>query len=173
MQTFDKDAMLEGLAKAWRISGGCIPFVIGRSGVGISVPADTTEDILVTLPIEADVLGLLGWIDIETWWSITTSANTKTPRVRFGGPAGVDCLGAVFTASTGLKANGVIANKAAKNSQSILGSVTSPTVGVLTVNTTAAVDTSLATSIVISGQKQTAGETMTLLAYKATLYPAN
>lgn len=173
MQTYDKDAMIEAMARAFRISGGAMPFIIGRGASSLTVPGDTTEDILVTIPMDADIMGLLGNIEVETWWSITSSANTKTPKIRFGGPAGQDCMNATFTTSTAAKAVASIANRASKSTQLVTGHIITTSNALVTQNAGAAVDTSLATSIVISGQKQSAGEVMTLNAYRAILYPGN
>jgi hypothetical protein len=144
--------------------------VLGASAVAVSCPADTTEDILATINIPAGAMGLNGILRIEWIISHTNSANNKTLRTRLGGIGGTVFASFVNTTTGGHRDNRQIANRGAANSQvcwslgntPFPGAVTNPT-------TTGAIDTSVAQTLVITGQKATAGETLTLEDYLVEL----
>lgn len=138
------------------------------SAVAVSCPADTTEDILATVNIPAGVMGLNGILRVSTRWSFTGSVNAKTSRVRLGGIGGTLYQGAA-NGATDIAAmyQMTIQNRNAANSQ--IGHINAagasgfgPSTGA---HQTGAIDTSLAQTVVITGQKASAGETMTLETY--------
>lgn len=148
--------------------------VLAKSGAAISTPADTTEDTLVTVTVPANAMGANGFLRITTLWTFTSSGNNKTPRIRFSGAAGTIYMNPVFTTTVGLSQITVIANRNATNSQ--IGFASAATNGGLgtssaSANVTSAVDTTAASSVVITGQKASAGETLTLESYLVELIP--
>lgn len=148
--------------------------VLAKSGAAVNTPADTSEDTLATITIPANAMGANGFLRITTLWTFTSSGNNKTPRIRFSGAAGTIYMNPVFTATVGLAQMTVIANRGATNSQ--VGFASAATNGGLGVssasaNVTSSVDTTAATTVVITGQKASAGETLTLESYLVELLP--
>lgn len=152
-------------AAVWRHT----PRILGQ-GNAIVVPVDTTEDVLATITVQANAMGANGAISIFNSWSYTNSANAKTMRIRFSGAGGTQVLAFGATTTTMYSDIHVIANQNATNVQAFhdRGSASglSTTTGT---NNAASIDTTAATTIVISGQKALNSETMTLLTYIATL----
>lgn len=145
----------------------CTPvLVLAKSAVAVSTPASTTEEVLATITIPAGIIGDNGQLRVYTLWSSTSSANTKTPRVRFGGTSGTAFLSATLTTSATTQVMTLIRNRSSASSQ--VGNVATVTAsfGVSSGSiTTATVDTSVATTLVITGQKAVSGETLTLESY--------
>ena len=147
--------------------------ILGASAVAVSGPADTNENILATVTIPAGAMGLNGILRVYHAWTVTSSGNNKILRVRFGGIGGTGF--ATNTLTTSVSAVGIthIANRGVANSQvgpsnasSIFQGVTSGTGNALT---TSSIDTSAATTLVLTGQKASAGETLTLESYLCEL----
>ena len=167
-----------GVPCLWMVSDGTRwvpagPQVLGRGGVAASGTSTTNEEARATIAVPANLLGLSGGLRITTGWSCTSSANIKTMRVRLGGIAG-SALG--FIAYTTVAGAEMFVRTANRNSAS---SQFSDTFGNratdLVMNTTASlattVDTTAAQDLVISGQKATAGETLTLEYYSVEVLP--
>jgi hypothetical protein len=136
------------------------------SGGNLTVPADTSEDTLVTANIAANALGLGGCIRVTTVWSYTNSANNKTLRVRFSGASGTTYFAGVFTTTVGTYNMTFFCNQGAAAAQG--GNGTGSLLGNTTTQTSS-VDTTAATTVVITGQKASSGETITLLAYNVIM----
>lgn len=139
------------------------PIILAKSAVAVSCPSDTTEDVLATLNIP--VLAPNSMLRLTTEWSMTTSANNKTLRVRFSGGAGTIVQNAGFTASQSARMQVQVSNRGATNSQI---SVCANNTGFTATNSASiptAVDTSVATTLVITGQKVLNTETLTLESY--------
>lgn len=146
--------------------------VLDQSAVAVSCAADVTEDILATITVPAKLLGKNGQLRITTQWSYNNNANTKYLRVRFGGIGGTVYMITAPTVQLGFQAVTTIANRAATNSQ-VGGSqgMTDTGVVVATGKTTSAVNTLGSTTIVITGQKTVAGDTITLESYIVEIIP--
>ncbi len=71
--------------------------VVASSAVAISHTGDTNETALVNIPITGGTMGPNGFIRITTLWNVTSSANNKSLRVRFGGLAGTAYAALVLT----------------------------------------------------------------------------
>lgn len=143
--------------------------ILGASAVAVSGAADTNENTLATITVPAGAMGLNGILRVTTLWTITNSANNKTLRVRFGGAAGVDYMGNILTTAANQFHQNIIANRGAANSQighAAAQTSYAPSSGS---NVTSSVDTSASTTLVISGQKASAGETITLESYLVEL----
>lgn len=142
---------------------GGIATVLAQSFVAASAPADTTEDTLATITVPANTLGLNGALRIWTWWTMTSSVNNKTLRIRYSGAAGTVYAAPALTTSASLVGLTVIGNRGATNSQ--VGGPSTTIANSAAAIVTSAVDTTAATTIVITGQKASAGETLTLEGY--------
>ena len=138
------------------------------SAVGVSCPADATEDILATLAIPAGIMGLNGILRVSTRWSHTGSVNAKTLRHRLGGIGGTAYqLSAAGATDIAHAAQVWIQNRNAANSQ--IGHISAAGASGFgpstAAHTTGAIDTSIAQTLVLTGQKASAGETLTLESY--------
>lgn len=158
-----------GRAALQSLNGG---FILGKSGTAVSAPADATEDILATITLPAGALGANGWIDFVTNWSMTNSANAKTLRVRIGGIGGTVIASYSGASVATERIVGDVVNANATNSQVV--NSTNWAGGATSVGTsfaqTAAIDTTASTTFVVTGQKATAGETLTLTNYLFRLW---
>jgi hypothetical protein len=150
------------------LSGNGI-LILDRSAVPVLCPADTTEDILATITIPAGAMGANGRIRITHEWSWTNDANAKTCKVRFGGAAGTAYHSSSLTTQTPMKVTTEIANRNSASSQFGSSLVLFGVTGITSLTTTSAVDTTAATTIVITGQKAASGDTLTLESYLVEL----
>jgi hypothetical protein len=149
------------------------PVLLAASAVAASVTGTTNETALATVTIPAGAMGLNGGVEIRTVWSVTNSANSKTPRIRLGGTSGTQFMAAVFTTTATISDIRSIRNRNSASSQvgsigaSAASSIGSSTVAVVT----GSVDTSAAQDLVISGTLANSGETITLEMYEVWLLP--
>ena len=146
--------------------------ILSASASAVSGSADTNENILATINLAAGIMGPNGIVRISHRWTVTASANAKTARIRFGGIGGTSYQATAFGASdVTLNYLTIIQNRNSQSSQ--IGTVGGQGGGGYGLSTgafaTGAIDTSAATTIVITGQKASAGETMTLESYIAEL----
>lgn len=141
--------------------------VLAQSFVPVSAPADTTEDTLATITVPANTLGANGALRITTFWTFTNGANNKTLRARFSGASGTQYLNVTFTTQLEFIGTTVIGNANAMNSQGgySIGTYSGGTHLQGGSRITSAVDTTASTTIVLTGQKATAGDTLTLEGY--------
>lgn len=142
------------------VSGGVR--VLAQSFSPVSCGADVTEDTLATITVPANIMGANGVLRIVTAWTYTNSVNNKTLRVKWGGTAWHTYT--VTTTAVFLDLL-LIANQNATNSQFSSGQNASAYGASTNANTTASVDTTAATTITITGQKASSGETLTLNGY--------
>lgn len=147
------------------LSGSFAPYILGQSAVAVSGAGDTNENALATITVPANALGLNGTLKIWTQWTYTNSANAKTLRVRFSTISGTAFLSASTTTTATAQELTMISNRNAANSQ--VGGQAGVTWPAASTNAvvTAAVDTTVATTIVITGQKVLGSETLTLERY--------
>lgn len=144
--------------------------VLGASAIAASNAADTAELALATITVPAGIMGLNGILRISTEWSYTSSANNKLLKVRFSGISGTAFNSAVATTQTGGHAVTMIANRNSAASQVGSSALFTNNSGIIaTATTTDTVNTAAATTISITGQKASAGETLTLESYLVEL----
>jgi hypothetical protein len=137
--------------------------LIAKSGTAVSAPADTNEDTLATITVPANAMGANGALRIKADFTVTSSGNTKTMRIRFSGASGTQYVNDARTAITGVFYDIVIYNAGATNSQkSTTGFGATSGASIIIAPTTSSVDTTAATTVVITGQKGSSGETLTL-----------
>jgi hypothetical protein len=138
-------------------------------GGNLTVPADTNEDTLATIAIPP--LSATSILRVWMTWTFTNSANSKTMRLRYSGGAGTVYMMAALTTQNLYRVLVTIRNNGATNAQ--VGShasvsETSGGIGQLggaAAYQSSAVDTSVATSLVITGQLALNTETLTLSTY--------
>lgn len=147
--------------------------VLARSAVAASCPADTTEDILATITVPAGFLGVNGSLRVESGWSNTSSGNTKTLRIRLGGVSGTVFTSIAQTTNANSELTGLIFNRNSASSQygKFAGNRASDFVVTLLTFTAGTINTAIAQDLVLTGQKATAGETLTLDSYLVEAMP--
>jgi hypothetical protein len=153
--------------------GGATPRLLAASAVAVSVTGTTNETALATVAIPAGAMGLNGGLHVYTTWSMTNSANAKTPRVRLGGIAGTAFMAVGFTTAATFTDFRRIRNRNSASSQvASAASASSAAFGATSTSvTTGAVDTSVSQDLVISGLLASAAETLTLESYEVWLTP--
>lgn len=145
------------------VIGGSVPIVLGASGQAVSAPADTNENVLATVDIP--VLGPKDQLFWTTRWSYTNSANNKVLRNRFGGIAG-NIYGTVTVTTTASTTDyRSMGNNGATNAQTGFAGGIGSIAATSSAMQTSAVDTSVPTTLVFTGQKATGAETLTLSGY--------
>jgi hypothetical protein len=157
------------------ITGGSItgvsgaPYLIAQSAVPVNGTNTANEEAYATVAIP--ILGANDRLIVTMAWTMTSSANSKTARIRWSTISGTAfmVMNAAINIST-LQSQTALANRNATNSQQVTSvsfmstsAVHSPLV------TTGAIDTSAATSLVLTGQKTTGTETLTLESYSVWL----
>jgi hypothetical protein len=149
-------------------------YVLAASGAQVADKGNvTSEQTFVTVTVPANAMGANGMLRIWYAWNYTNSANDKTLRVRFSGAAGTQFHAYVATTSASDSAVVTIQNRNATNSQTGGPSTTAFGMGGGTTSmTTASVDTTAETTIVITGQKETGTETLTLERYIVEVLPS-
>ena len=113
--------------------------------------ANTTETILKIVNLPA--LAANSTIDIDTLFSWTSSANTKTFRIRLGGIGGAKVAEFSETTTVQRQHKTIVRNVNSTSSQKFFNNGTSVGYGPsgIAVNTSA-IDTSVATTLVFTGQ---------------------
>lgn len=152
-------------------AAGGIPIVLGKSFAQVTAPADTNEDILATVTVPANAMGANGVLRIRCQFAYTNNANSKTLRVRWSGASGTQFINLGRSTNLSSTFDFVIGNQNATNSQRSLVSIEMQGAGAATypASVTAAIDTTAATTILFTGQKGTAGDTLTLDGYLVEL----
>jgi len=147
--------------------------ILGRSAVAVSGAADTAENILATVTVPANLLGLNGGLLAYSTWSYTNSANVKTLRLRFGGIGGTQYLLTTRTTEILMHDLRRIRNRNSASSQ--VGGANSSMLSGLGASASALItsanDTTAAVDLVLTGAKASAGETLTLENYEVWLTP--
>ncbi len=147
------------------VAGAAIPLLNGniiyQSGSTVALTGTTTETILATLTIPAGWLRTNGSVELaEALWSMVNNANNKTLRARLGGIGGFAFWSQTVTTAASARGMGRVQNANATNSQksysgASFGSTTSAIL-------TGAIDTSVAQTIVITGQLANAADSLSL-----------
>jgi hypothetical protein len=149
-------------AAVWRH----IPRILALSAVAVVAPADTSENILATITVPAGALGVNGSLIISHFVTCTNNANVKTIRHRFNGIGGSVYLAPSIASSAGQTGRSRLSNRGLTNSQ-----VGAAFDGFLSTGpSTSAADTTASTTAVITAQKATAGDTITLESWMAQLF---
>lgn len=142
---------------------------LAQSAVLVTAAADTTLQTLATITVPANALGVNGRLRLTALWTFAGAGN-RTVRVVFGG---TQVFARVDANSAATRIQVDIANRGAANSQLAhsFGMVsTGAALGPGAVG--AAVDTTAAQDITITGQKATAGDTLILQGYSVEVFPA-
>lgn len=144
--------------------------ILASSGVALSHTGNTNETVLATVTIPGGAMGANGRLRITTTWTYPNSANIKTLRIRFGGPAGTEyCVNAPTTTTTNRIQHEII-NRGAENSQVSGQSIAHFGFGTgAAALVTSAQNTANAVDLVFSAQLASAAETVRLEHYLVEL----
>lgn len=143
-----------------------------QSAVQVPHTGNTAETTLATIQVPANAMGPNGRVRVTVLWSMTSSANNKTIRVRFGGTSGTIYQQQQLTTNQINRLQAEWANRNATNSQ--VGGpagASSGWGGSSAAIVTSAVDTTANADIVISGQLANSGETIALEHYLVEIFP--
>jgi hypothetical protein len=146
-------------------------FIVASSGVAAPITGTTDETALATIAVPAGLLKANDKFRITTLWSHTNSGNAKTLRVRYTGILGTAYMGPAPTATALSQWITTIHANNATNAQKGFSAVSNPYSASTSALVTSSVDTTAATSIVISGQLANTGETITLEGYTVEYVP--
>lgn len=143
--------------------------LIAKSGASAALTGTTTETALATIVIPANTIGANGILRVTTFWTMTSSANTKTIRTRLGG-SGIGGTVILTTAPTTIDHARIMTELTAANATNSQFTQSNYPRGNDSLiwngsNTTSAVDMTAAQNLVISAQLANTGETITLLGY--------
>lgn len=143
---------------------------LAQSSVQSAHTGDTNETVLATISIPAGAMGANGRVKLRWLVSCTESANVKTIRARLGGIGGTAYCGLALTNQETQRYEIEIGNRNAQNSQVGAYLATSTAWGSTTgTETTSAVDTSAATTLLITGQLASSGEAIRVESYVAEI----
>lgn len=144
-----------------------IPYILQQSSVPVSSGNITSETVFATCPVAAGALGNNGSLRVQTNWALTNGANAKTLRVRWDGISGQAFLSVNATSTAGCSAVTHIGQNNTSFGQvgSSLAVMTAGYVAANSQGSTAVANTAGSTSLVITGQKGTGTDTLTLQSY--------
>ena len=153
---------------------GNVVQVLAKSGAAVAAPADTSENALATITVPANVMGTNGVLRIRFFFTYTNNANSKTLRLRYSSISGGTPIAVARTTQLASFFEVQIANRNATNSQvhtGITGTHGDGTITTYSGVSTTAVDTTAATTLVITAEKATGTDTVTLESYSVELMP--
>ena len=159
----------DGLKPSFRT--GSVPYIISQGGSTRTTPANTSENILQTVTIPAGAIGPNGRVIVETHWVVNNDASVKTGRVRFGGIGGTAFADVALTSTlNGHLLTNIWNQNSASSQRGGVPATNSAPFGVYgSGSATAAVDTTAAVDIVITGQMADSTDTLQLVFHSITV----
>lgn len=144
---------------------------ISSSGVAVTAPADTSENILATIAIPAGMMGKNTTLDVQFLMNFTGSTNSKTIAAKFGPTlGGASIITSVTTATAANLAANMWASLKNRGDYKKQSRIQNVGVGPLTIAATeTTIDTTVDNYIYITGTKASAGEVMKLERYSVQL----
>lgn len=155
---------------SFRLASPSPVVVLARSAAPVSHTGDTNEFTFASVTIPAGRLGPNGVLRITRTWTMPNNANTKTLRGKLGATTFfVLALAAGVVTTT---AQHLIQNRASAASQMGTNQDSSSGVGSTASGlVTAAIDTTVDQTLLLTGQLGAAGDTLTLESYLVELLP--
>jgi hypothetical protein len=146
--------------------------ILAASAVAVPHTGNTNETALATIAIPAGAIGANGVVRITTSWIVTTSGNNKIMRVRMNGISGTILQTTTQTTNISTQLLTHIKNRNSQSSQTtgFTQTSTAPYGASTAAVATAAIDTSAAVDLVLSGQLADGGDTVTLDSYMVELF---
>lgn len=147
--------------------------VLAQSGAASPVTGTTNETTLATIVVPAGAMGLNGVLRIRPKFTYTGSTNLKTLRVRLGGSTLWSGTNASNASNLGSEPYIDIQNRNSVSSQiGMPADAAGVNLQIVGAFLTAAIDTSAAQNLTITGQLASSGETITLEAYNVEILVA-
>lgn len=145
-------------------------YTLYQKGIGSSAPANTSENTLFTFTVPANTLGKNGMLRVTTEWTCTNNANIKTVRMRFGA-GGVVAMERVLTSASLAVVQSKLSNRNGAASQ-VTYSTANLDSSTSSEFRTSTADTAIDQTFVITGQKVTAGDTLTVETILVEIIPS-
>ncbi|WIA57837.1 hypothetical protein N6H05_08585 [Sphingobium sp. WTD-1] len=146
------------------------PYILAQHGAASAALTGGTAALdFVTVTLPGGALGPNGSIEIETYWTCTENANTKTVSITLDGS-----VMQTFGLTTNGKAGALmrLANRNSASAQLISRNATTSPYGSSTVaHGTAAIDTSVDKVLTIRGQLANGADSLTLEGYIIKVFP--
>lgn len=143
--------------------------IVFASGAASSVTGTATETTLGSFTVPAGCMGLNGYVDIITLWSMTNDASAKTAIIRFGGAAGTAFLSQSIASNAAQQNFTRISNRNSLASQ-IGHAAGNAGFGAASSITTATIDTSADVSVLIRATLGDTADTITLERWAAQIW---
>lgn len=156
---------IDNVARGLAVRGG---YSLAQSAAAVSHTGDTNEFTFATITLPAGTLGINARVEVLVDFTYPTSANVKTLKVKLGATA---MINVAPTTTTGMLFNLVFANRGSAASQRFRGNTLASNNAGVQLAGTAAIDTTAAADITITGQLASAAETLILESYSVTIYP--
>jgi hypothetical protein len=146
---------------------------IGSNAINAASTNTTSEEILHTWTIGANELPVGGRLRVQFFVETNNNANAKRFRVRAGGVAGTEYFNVNFNNAANVQVITVdIYANGATNSQVGYGSLSTARSGATTnAKVTSAVDTTGSWTVVLTSQKASGADTLTVLFADCYLFP--
>lgn len=147
-----------------------MPFLAASAVTGMSVTGTTSETVLATISLPANIMGPNGILRVTSLWQVTNSANNKILTWRLGA-SGNGIAGDIFGQTTqttvaAMRMQQQVQNRNSVSSQVALSGIGTGGWGTTTAGiATATRDTSVALDLVFTGTLANTGETITLHSY--------
>lgn len=137
--------------------------LIGKSGAAVTAPVDTNENTLLTITIPANALGANGFLRGTFNLVVTNNANAKTLRIRYSGIAGSVMLSQSLASISTWNFAVMLSNLNSTSAQQVDTTLWNsfPTSGA-NLGAASAIDTTAATTLLVTVQKATAGDSIVL-----------
>ena len=139
-----------------------LPYAILKTGVAVSGAADANENTLATVSLPANALGANGCLIVQGHVTLNNNANAKTFRGRFSGIGGTIMYSFNLANTLNFVFRWIMFNQNATNSQLSPPSIAAAFGTSAGASVSAAVDTTGATTFLITGQKAVGADTITL-----------
>lgn len=145
--------------------------VLAASAVAVTHTGNTSETALATITIPAGAMGPNGVLRVTALTTNNNNANIKTTRFRWDTISGTDFLGYATTTNVTHQPQRTIWNRNSASSQiSVPAGITNPFAAISIAPATAAINTAVATTFVITGQLANAADTVTLESYLVEIF---
>ena len=148
----------------WQYSSGDDALLVTKSTTAVSVTNTLTETVVATYSAPAGYIGANGILRFDIAGNMTSSANNKFWRIRYGGVGGTAMVSfSTQTTVASFSGAAIIGNRTVSTQFSkFVCNRGTDALQIAVVTTGLAVDTSAALDIVITAQMAALAETMTL-----------
>lgn len=151
------------------IGGSPATVTLCQNAAQVAHTGNTNETALATCAIPAGAMGANGQLIIRVLWSATNNANNKSVRARFSTISGTIISSSGMTTQVNLFWPGCfLANRNSASSQIANFTACGNLSGT---QATAAINTAVATTLVLTGQLTTGTDTVAIEAYTIQLLP--